>query len=320
MRQPLQNVLLVVAATIVGLLGVETLARFTGVAGQFGRMISSKQAPHRMVDGVVLWGVRNPRYDEEDLRRVSRATEAFLVLGLGDSILFGVDLAKEDTYLEIARRVLAQRTSRPVEMLNMAVPGYSTMQESAVYKEVEDRIRPDLVLVHYWGDDAAQFRVLGRHVVDFGDLSDDGRTVIRPFPIPPRASDFLLEHSRLYATMVGFTLNRSRRSRPRSRELERVAKPLAEIHERARRAGARMIIVVSPQLTGATASPIDDLEFLRNFGAPRGIEVIDLSEWLQGIDVQRIAMDGCHFNVEGHRLLGARFAEYLLQRNLKGND
>ena len=56
---------------------------------------------------------------------------------------------------------------------------------------------------------------------------------------------------------------------------------------------------------------------IRKFAAPRGIEVIDLTEWLRGVDSKQIGMDGCHFNAEGHRLIGEHLADYLLQHDLQ---
>ena len=56
---------------------------------------------------------------------------------------------------------------------------------------------------------------------------------------------------------------------------------------------------------------------MQHFAATRGIEVIDVSRWLSGVDSKRIAMDSCHFNAEGHRLVGERLAEYLLEHDLK---
>jgi lysophospholipase L1-like esterase len=56
---------------------------------------------------------------------------------------------------------------------------------------------------------------------------------------------------------------------------------------------------------------------LREFAAPRGIEVIDLSEWVRGVPAKQIAIDTCHFNAEGHRLVGEHLADYLLQHDLR---
>lgn len=198
----------------------------------------------------------------------------------------------------------------------MAVPGYNTMQENAVYKEIENQIQPDLVLVHYWVDDAHQYRAIGGYVVDVGDISEDaGRLVVRALPVPPGLSDFLLVHSRLYdlLTQVVVAFNRDSQS-----DWTRVSKPLAEIQERVQRAGGRLLILASTDLSGSSPKPVGDLARLQQFAASRGIEVVDLTDWVGGVSSKQIALDGCHFNAEGHRLIGEHLADYLLEHDLKG--
>jgi hypothetical protein len=268
----------------------------------------------RIVDGVPLWDHKEPRYDRDDIRRVSQDPSAFKILGLGDSIMYGVWQTKDATYLEVARRELATRSRRPVDIVNMAVPGYNTLQEATVYKEIDDQLKPDLVLVHYWIDDSHQYRAAGGYVVDFGNVSDDGQFVAQALPVPPTANDFLLVHSRLYDLMTQAVVAYRRQSR--SDDFSRVAAPLADIQERVQRAGGRLLVLVSPSLSGAYPESVSNLAAMRQFAAPRGIDVIDLTEWVRGVPTGQIAIDECHFNTEGHRLIGARLAEYLLARDL----
>src|SRR5207244_2741848 len=79
------------------------------------------------------------------------------------------------------------------------VTGYNTMQEAVAYKEIENQIQPNLVIVHYWADDSHEYRVVGGYVVDIGNVSEEGgRLVVRAIPLPSRLNDLLLVHSRLY--------------------------------------------------------------------------------------------------------------------------
>jgi lysophospholipase L1-like esterase len=309
------RIAVVVLSTLAAVLLAEGLARLVGVRPMFGQLIFVREVPTRIVDGIALWDDRQPRYDRDDLPRVSAHRDAFTIVGLGDSIMYGVSLPQEQTYLEQTRRVLATRSTRPVEILNLAVPGYNTLQEDAVYKEIDGRIRPNLVLVHYWVDDANQYRVVGGHVVDFGNLSEDGRLMIHALPVPPRLGDFLLVHSRLYDLLSQAVVARARRTAPAS-DWTRVSAPLADIQERAQRSGARLLVLASPELDG-TAKSTADLPLLQQFARERGIEVVDLSEWLGGVPAERIALDRCHFNAEGHRLIGEHLAAYLLQHDLQ---
>ena len=311
----LTKTVLAVVSTLIAVVAAEALARLIGSGPTFGQRIFVREVPTRTVDGVALWSDEHPRTDAEDLRRAAADRAAFTILGLGDSIMYGVRVAKQDTYLEQTRRALEGRAKQRIEILNLAVPGFNTMQENAVHKEIEDRVQPNLVLVHYFGgDDAHQYRVVGGYVVDFGNVSDDGRLVVRALPLPPRVSDFLLVHSRLYDLLTQLVMSRRL---PEPTDWTRVSGPLSAIDDRAKRAGGRLLVLASPDLGGVAPQPIVDLPLLRQFAATRGIEVIDLREWLAGVDVRQIALDSCHFNAEGHRLIGERLAEYLLERDLK---
>lgn len=316
---------IVVGSIVVALLLAEAVARLVGLRPEYGQVISSHGIATRVVDGVPLWNDRFPRADAGDVRRAAADDTAFTVLGLGDSIMYGVRVEKDQTYLEQARGILARASPRRVEVLNLAVPGYNTRQEDAVYKEIAGQLSPDLVIVHYWDNDVHQYRAIGGHVVDFGDVSADGRFVVRALPLPPRLSDFLLVHSRLYDLLTHFAVSRQSATRTNeamaaARTTEwaaAVATPLAAIDERVKRAGGRLLVLASPVFTGPAPRPSEDLPRLRALAAGRGFEVIDLSAWLEGLDPAQVALeDRCHFSVEGHRVIGERLAEYLVHHDL----
>lgn len=308
---------LVVLSTAIALLAAEALARIIGVGPTFGQLIFVREIPTRIIGGVPLWKEKYPsRYDSEDMKQASTDRDAFTILGLGDSIMYGVWQAKENTYLEQTRRVLARRSKRPVAILNAAVPGYNTVQEDVTYGEIEDQIKPDLVLVHYWLDDSHHYRVVDGYAVDFGNMSDDAsRLADRALPLPPRMGDFLLVHSRVYDLLMQVVFAANQPAEPF--DWTPVSTPLASIQERAQRAGGRLLVLASAQLDEPSPKPNGDLVSLQQFALSRGIEVIDLSEWLTGVDSTAIAIDGCHFNAEGHRLIGEHLADYLLQHDLK---
>lgn len=306
---------LVILSTALALVIAETLARTIGAGLRFGQLMHVRDIATRTVNGVPLWQSGHPRYDDDDLRRAGQDRDAFTVLGLGDSILYGVGQPKDATYLEQARQALAGRTSRRVDVLNLAVPGFNTAQENAVFAEVGEQIEPDLVIVHYWADDMHQYRVVGGYVVDIGNVSAEaGHLVVRALPLPAAINDYLLVHSRLYAVLTEAIV--AERIREAPLDWSRVLDPLAEINARAQRAGGRLLVLASVDLSGPTPRPVADLDVLRELAAARGIDVIDLSEWVRDVASADIAMDPVHFNAAGHRLIGERLAAYLLQNDL----
>lgn len=307
--------LLVVASIVLTILALEAVVRLSGMQTGHGTILSRPDKPQRTVDGVVLWEMEYPRSDAADIERAAQRRDAFTILGLGDSIMYGVQQERDQTYLEEVRRRLADRAPRPVEILNLATPGFNTAQENAVYKELADRLQPDLVIVHYWQNDAHQYRAVGGYVVDFGDISPDGRFVVRALPLPDALSDWLLIHSRLYQLLTNTMLSYWRRNQPD--DWSTVATPLAAIDERVRRGGGRLLVLASPSMVGERAEPVSDLAKLQEFADARGIEVIDLSQWLRDFDAKTLSFDGSHFTARGHEILGARLADYLLAHDLR---
>ncbi len=316
MSRLLTNSALVVGSTLVSILLCELLLRVVGLPPGFGRLIALYGVPTREVEGVVLWKARETARccDEEELERIAATTDTFKVVGLGDSIMFGVGLSASDTYLARAREIVARRSERPVEILNLAIPGYNTVQENAVYEELSERLRADLVIVHYWADDSRQYRYFGGYIVDFGDMLEDGQRV-QALPVPAVVNDFLLTHSKLYALATHLAVVHRRVDS--ANDFARVAKPMVAIHERARAAGGRLLVLASPGLDGDRAIANSDLASLRRLAKEHGFEVIDLAQWLGDVAVETVAMDACHFNAAGHEILGERLAEYLLEHDLK---
>ena len=157
-----QQLALAAASLVVGLLVAEGLTRLLGINPGYGRLLALGDTPIHTVDGIPLWQDHDPRGGPEDIARAAANHDAFTVLGLGDSIMYGVRLTKEQTYLEQMRRALAGRAARPVEVVNLAVQGYDTLQEDAVDRELGDRLAPKLILLHYWSDDSRMYRACSR--------------------------------------------------------------------------------------------------------------------------------------------------------------
>ena len=119
------NGALLLVSTTLSVLAMEGLARFIGSTPALGPLLAMGTAA-RAVDGVPLWNT-TPRYDADDLQAAASDRHGFTILGLGDSIMYGISVQKEDTYLERTRRLLEERSGRRVHVFNLAVPGYNTM-------------------------------------------------------------------------------------------------------------------------------------------------------------------------------------------------
>jgi hypothetical protein len=89
---------------------------------------------------------------------LSRPPNTFRIAGLGDSHMFGWGVGQDETYMHLVEERLnaaaaAAAGGRRYELLNFAVPGYNTVMEVATYEHRAKAFAPDLVLLHFVGND-----------------------------------------------------------------------------------------------------------------------------------------------------------------------
>jgi lysophospholipase L1-like esterase len=84
-----------------------------------------------------------------------KPTGVFRIVGIGDSNMFGWGLDQGRSYLDLLENRLA--ATRPheqsYEVINCAVPGYNTTMEVATLRYKCLRYDPDLVVMHFVGND-----------------------------------------------------------------------------------------------------------------------------------------------------------------------
>ena len=87
-------------------------------------------------------------------RSSAKRPGALRIVGLGDSLMFGWGVRQEETFLALLEKELSERSSKQsVEVWNLAVPGYNSVQEVATFAAKADMIQPDLVIINWVGND-----------------------------------------------------------------------------------------------------------------------------------------------------------------------
>ena len=182
LRQFAQNLALVLAATIVTLLGVEGILRLAYDPREDRRPLdvqlqsSRAQAQSSRHDlklgdivrpsrhaGIVYELKPNVRgqfmgqpvvinsqglHDFEHSRRKEPGT--FRIVGVGDSSLFGWAVPFEDSGLKVLERRLNEKSrGQKFEVINFAVPGYNTAMEAETFVQRCLEYAPDLVLLNF---------------------------------------------------------------------------------------------------------------------------------------------------------------------------
>ena len=94
-------------------------------------------------------GMRGPDTTE------AKPPGTFRIAGLGDSVMFGWGVAEGEPYVQRVERSLnaAAPPGRHYEFLNFGVPGYNTVMEVATFERKVLRFAPDLVVIHFIGND-----------------------------------------------------------------------------------------------------------------------------------------------------------------------
>lgn len=76
------------------------------------------------------------------------------IMGLGDSVMFGWGVGEEENFMEVLKtRLAASYPSCDWEVVNTAVPGYTTWMEVATLEEKGLAYKPDLVIISFVSND-----------------------------------------------------------------------------------------------------------------------------------------------------------------------
>ncbi len=139
-------------------------------------------------------GTVSVTYNSEGLRDLEHAVEkpsgVFRILVLGDSFMEANSVELDDTFHRQVEE-LARASGKNVEVINMGVAGYGTLQEYLVFQEIGHLYEPDLVLVGFYdGNDVINNSLeLASILIEEGqvtnarpflDLNESARWMITP--------------------------------------------------------------------------------------------------------------------------------------------
>lgn len=205
------------------------------------------------------------------------------VLGLGDSVMFGWGVDQDAVYTSLLERALAERLPG-TEVLNLAVPGYNTLQEAALLREKGLAFSPDVLMVNYTLNDwAAPFFL--------ADAEAGGALV--------ETTDFEALGERLRARLS--------KRHGEMQGLNKVARALDAIAATARERGLPVLFFAYPQELGEAGR-----KRLAEMARERGFVYLDLfaafadhlrSRGLPGPEALYVKPGDAHPNPEAHRLI-----------------
>jgi hypothetical protein len=276
------------------------------------------------------------RYDELG----PKTPDEFRVLVLGDSITFDDFLPEDETWTR-RMEALTRGRAKKIRFINAGLPGAGTLEEFWLFQEIKDVVKPDLVLVGMYLNDAqnasefyvktlgppwGKSRFLAWVAARFQLLEKGWFRNSLPGTIDPawreefaagrklRSGDML--HTRdgfdfeIYNAYMDFGLGWN----PKAwREIERI---LQSLETAVRGQGAALAVSLFPvhiQIYG-TVGDVRPQESARAMCARLSIPFFDPLPALRA-DVaahhQKLLFDHCHYTAYGYELLAKRTVEWL---------
>jgi len=174
---------LLVLLIVIG--GGETLCRVLGLGRRIevAKHVSEWQ---RSLDGQPFWVMRGADYNSDGMRdrehSIDKPRGVYRIICLGDSVTVGHGVARSETYARHLESFLGQ-LGLDVEVLSIAVSGWSTQQQAIAYQTIARKYHPDQVFVGFCLNDVAEM---------FNNLTEP----------PPSVVSFLLRHSALVRFLI----------------------------------------------------------------------------------------------------------------------
>jgi len=154
----LKKILFAAMLAVAPLGAAELLCRITG-AGAVAAIAPEFSDWHDSPDGRRFWVVRAEGYNIDGMRDrehvVAKPPGVHRIVCLGDSVTVGHGVARHESYPFLLESFL-QQMKVPVEVLNVAVSGWSTLQEAMGYELIARKYLPDHVFLGVCLNDVAE--------------------------------------------------------------------------------------------------------------------------------------------------------------------
>ncbi len=275
----------------------------------------------------------------------------FRVLILGDSMAWGWGVDQRFVYSEFLEQKLNERGAgrKKFEVVNAAVSGYGTAQELLLFRRVAAAAQPDLVLLHYFGNDVGDNCRMSDYgawrpvMVPFGDqwLIKDTPCPLR-LPKPAEPARLLrprcgLVHSALYRVLLSRSLGHFGLARlfgwlglwsiepNTSIQLDVftctpvTAGLITQLSKEARAAGAKFAVVLDPDhvtLDDRPSEPPNDF-LTERLG---GVAWLDLYSEFVRRDLREkdlcIPDSAGHYSPAGHQVVAEIVGDYLIAQKM----
>jgi len=266
-------------------------------------------APHisdwqQTPEGRTFWVLRNPGYNQDGLRDRTHAQVkppgVHRIVCLGDSVTLGHGLKMHETYPRLLESFL-QQMGLKVEVFNVAISGWSTLQEVAAYRALARPYQPDQVFLAFCLNDVAEMH---------NNLSQ-----------PPSAGlAWLVRHSALVSALVDAEgqqvkhvteLFRIPETPAVDSGWQRVFAELTALQQETARDGCALSVLIFPfrfQMKDGAPKPVAQ-ETLFTYCYELGIPCLDLLPALRSVGPEAF-LDENHLSVRGAQVVATEIVRW----------
>ena len=272
------------------------------------------------------------------------------ILLLGDDVVFGGEVAEDQTVASWLSHFLKQHSDRDLEVMNAGTPGSCPLLSLLQFRHSLIQLAPDIVVLNFSMDDVDDDHAVRRYL----KLSGDGVPLACPAPTPVAEGRVASSLGRfvtvrwlrdqLTATFEGAAAPSRIRDSPYAwlREsnpawatrIRHAFQPIAHLRELVESVSSRFVLTVSPapwQVSASACCPkvravfgIDSDDCyrsrhpffaLKEFADTRGISFVDPSpKFVETPGAERLFLTNCrNYSSYGHKLHARELARFLLQ-------
>jgi len=271
------------------------------------------------------WEYRDAReFDDKGYRGKYETPDpdALKMVVLGDSVTYGVYIPYEDTFVYLLTKEL-EKLCGPVNLYNLAVPGYSTLQERIALERKGIVVKPDIVFLGVFPNDLAQYTVIGSAAYDIRVKEQDGVPVFSLLPLPDVLNRFLVLNSVFYQfiTLRGVAAY----DKATGREMSQLNSSLAEletIRALCDKSDAKLVLALFPMLERDLNEPeLKSTAFyygrIRKWAKERDVSVVEMRSGLAPYPLDEIKVDECcHYSAYGHGVVTGLLLEQFKELNV----
>lgn len=265
--------------------------------------------------------------DEFGFRRRPRSGAPVMrsILLLGDSVAFAGGVPYEQSFASLLEDQLSRTLEEQVVVQNTGTPGYNSVQELILLKDLQKSVKPNLVMLQFCMNDYLDpVAITADNSLDATASGGGGETSLLSIMNRSRALFFLKEKvkdlEKLYPERFPVALHYIHYIHKRS-GWQRAKDAIEQMAETAKQMDARFVLVIFPveqQLRIGDRGPQDDLIA---FAKSHSIEVLDLypimlQHWREHLffdySVEQHVVDKVHLNQRGHQLVAGEIAAAIL--------